>query len=420
MASITVNYNLKDAGYQNYANQKIRFTLLGTGAKSSTDYVVAKGAVISTSDSNGDGSATLYRSAESGVGDNIYEILLPGNDRIQVVTPDAASIELADLIVNHRVQASTPEVTGINTSLLTATTVDLNGGTIDGTTIGGSLAAAGTFTTLTGTTVDLNGGAIDGTTIGASSAAGGTFTAINGTSLDVGDGNITNVGDIDCDSISVADASAGLDINFGGNTGLNTINLTDNLASALDVTEGSNSYLKFTTTDSSEQIVVGKNSTFASTTIADLGTVTTADIDGGTMDGVTIGGSSAADITGEDVLANRTLGYTTGNGGSVTQNTSKSTAVTLNKTSGIITMNNATLNHDTNVEFRFNNSFIDATDVIIVNLKSAIGSSSEYIASVHEINNGYCNILLRNVSNDNGNKSDAVQLQFAIIKAVNS
>jgi hypothetical protein len=83
-------------------------------------------------------------------------------------------------------------------------------------------------------------------------------------------------------------------------------------------------------------------------------------------------------------------------------------------------MNNATLNHDTNVEFRFNNSFIDATDVIIVNVKSAIGSSSEYIASVHEINNGYCNILLRNISNDNGNKSDAVQLQFAIIKAVNS
>ena len=77
MASITVNYNLKDAGYQNYANQKIRFTLLGTGAKSSTDYVVAKGAVISTSDSNGDGSATLYRSAESGVGDIYTKYYFP-------------------------------------------------------------------------------------------------------------------------------------------------------------------------------------------------------------------------------------------------------------------------------------------------------------------------------------------------------
>ena len=419
MASITVNYNLKDAGYQNYANQKIRFTLLGTGAKASTDYVVAKGAVISTSDANGDGSATLYRSAESGVGSNIYEIALPGNDRIQVVTPDASSIELADLIVNHRVQTSTPEVTGINTASITATTVDLNGGTIDGTTIGGSSAAAGTFTTLTGTTVDLNGGAIDGTTIGASSAAAGTFTSVSGTSLDVANGNITNVGDIDCDSISIADASAGLDINFGGDTGTNLINLTDNLASALDVTEGSNSYLKFTTTDSSEQIVVGKNSTFASTTIADLGTVTTADINGGTIDSTVIGGTTPADITGEDILANRTIGYTTGQGGTITQSTSKSTGVTLNKSSGTITMNGAALAHNTNVEFTFTNSTIKA-DSVILNIKSAAGGSSEYIAQVHEIGSGSCKILLRNVSNDNNSKSDAVQLQFAVIKAVNT
>ncbi len=420
MASITVNYNLKDAGYQNYANQKIRFTLLGTGAKASTDYVVAKGAVISTSDSNGDGSATLYRTAESGVGSNIYEVLLPGNDRIQVVTPDAATIELADLIVNHRVQTSVPEVTGINTSSITATTVDLNGGTIDGTTIGGSVAAAGTFSTLTGTTVDLNGGAIDGTTIGASSAEAGTFTSLSGTSLDVANGNITNVGDIDCDSISIADASAGLDINFGGDTGTNTISLTDNLASALDVTEGSNSYLKFTTTDSSEQIVVGKNSTFASTTIADLGTVTTADIDGGTIDGAVIGGTTPADITGEDILANRTLGYTTGQGGTATQLTSKSTGVTLNAVSGQITMHNASLGHDTNVQFTLTNSFIDVTDVIIVNVKDCVGGSSEYLVGVTTVASGSCEIMLRNISNDNNSKSDAVKLQFAVIKAVNS
>lgn len=420
MASITVNYNLKDAGYQNYANQKIRFTLLGTGAKASTDYVVAKGAVISTSDSNGDGSATLYRTAESGVGSNIYEVLLPGNDRIQVVTPDTATIELADLIVNHRVQTSVPEVTGINTSSITATTVDLNGGTIDGTTIGGSVAAAGTFSTLTGTTVDLNGGAIDGTTIGASSAAAGTFTSLNGTSLDVADGNITNVGDIDCDSISIADAASGLDINFGGDTGTNTISLTDNLASALDVTEGSNSYLKFTTTDSSEQIVVGKNSTFASTTIADLGTVTTADINGGTIDGTVIGGTTPADITGEDILANRTLGYTTGQGGTATQLTSKSTGVTLNAVSGQITMHNASLGHDTNVQFTLTNSFIDITDVIIVNVKDSVGSASEYLVGVTTVASGSCEIMLRNISNDNNTKSDAVKLQFAVIKAVNS
>lgn len=418
MASITVNYNLKDAGYQNYANQKLRFTLLGAGAKASTDYVVAKGFVTSTSDANGDGSVALYRSAESGVANNIYEILLPGNERVNVVTPDASSIELADLIVNHRVQSSSPEVTGINVASVTATTCDLNGGTIDGTVIGGSSAAAGTFTNLTGTTADINGGAIDGTVIGASSAAAGTFAAITGTSLNLSEGNITNAGSIACDSISTDTASTGLDITFGTTTETNDLVIGDNIADALNIKEGSNSYLKFTTTDGSEQIVVGKNSTFASTTIADLGTVTTANIDGGTIDGSTIGGTTPADITGEDILANRTLGFTAGNGGSVVQSTSKSTGVTLDKTNGAITMSNAALAHDTNVQFTLTNSFIAATDVVIVNVKNCVGSSSEYLVGVTTVAAGSCEIMLRNISNDNSSKSDAVQLNFALIKAV--
>ena len=183
MASITVNYNLKDAGYANYASQTIRFTLMGSGAKSSTDYVVAKGFVESTSDANGDGSVTLYRTALSGIANNFYEVLLPGGDRQNIVTPDSSTIELAELLTNHRVSASTPETTGINTASITATTCDLNGGTIDGTVIGGSSAAAGTFTALTGTSL--------------------STTAIS---------------------------------------------LTDNLSTALDIKEGSNSYLKFTST----------------------------------------------------------------------------------------------------------------------------------------------------------------------------
>ena len=59
---------------------------------------------------------------------------------------------------------------------------------------------------------------IDGI-IGANSAAAGTFAAIVGTSLSVSNGNITNVGSIACDSVVIADATVGLDIVFGGNTG---------------------------------------------------------------------------------------------------------------------------------------------------------------------------------------------------------
>ena len=157
--------------------------------------------------------------------------------------------------------------------------------TFNGTTI----ADLGTVTT-----ANIDGGSIDGTTIGANSAAAGTFTDIVGTSLNVSDGNITNVGSIACDSVVVDDATAGLDVVFGGNTSKNKITLTDNLADALNITEGSNSYIKFKTTDDSEQIIFGKNSTFNGTTIADLGTVTTANIDGGSIDGTTIGANSAA------------------------------------------------------------------------------------------------------------------------------
>ena len=88
---------------------------------------------------------------------------------------------------------------------------------------------------------------------------GSNLYLVAGTSVDFADGNITNVGDVDCDSISIADAAVGLDINFGGNTTLNKITLTDNLADALNINEGGTSYMKFVTTNSSEVIITGKD-----------------------------------------------------------------------------------------------------------------------------------------------------------------
>jgi hypothetical protein len=106
--------------------------------------------------------------------------------------------------------------------------------------------------------------------------------------LDVGDNNITNVGNIALDSISADGTQIDIDI-------------TDNTASAFTISEGANNYIAITTTDGSELITVSKNSTFAGTTIADLGVVTTVDINGGTIDGVTIGGASAGAITGTTI-----------------------------------------------------------------------------------------------------------------------
>ena len=89
------------------------------------------------------------------------------------------------------------------TGTTTLATVDINGGAVDGTTIGASSAAAGTFTNLTAsgtvnfngatvsnlgtiTTANLDGGSIDGAVIGANTAAAGTFTALAASSATVG------------------------------------------------------------------------------------------------------------------------------------------------------------------------------------------------------------------------------------------
>jgi len=93
-----------------------------------------------------------------------------------------------------------------------------------------------------------------------------------------GDQNITNVGDIALDTISADGTTIG-------------ITLTDNTAAALDIKEGSNSYLKFDTTDSSELITAGEAFTVAS---GKTFTTDTADINGGAIDGTTIGAASAA------------------------------------------------------------------------------------------------------------------------------
>jgi len=107
------------------------------------------------------------------------------------------------------------------------------------------------------TTMDLNGGSIDGVTIGAASAAAGTFAAMVATSGDFSNGNIGNVGDIDCDTISVADAANGLQVQFGGATTTNKITLEDNLGEALTIEQGGNNYILFETTNDEETIVFG-------------------------------------------------------------------------------------------------------------------------------------------------------------------
>ena len=200
------------------------------------------------------------------------------------------------------------------------------------------------------------GGTISSTTI--DSLAG---------NLSLGDNNITNVGDINCDSISVDDAATGLNIDLsGGNTTKNKITLRDNLEDALNINENGNSYLKFVTTDGSESIVFGKNSTFNGTTIADLGTVTTVDINGGTIDGttiatsnITVGSGKTLDVAdGTLTLANNQISGDKVEGGTIA-------SITISQLGGAMDCNSQAM---TNVN-------INGGDIALTNIIVGLGNS---------------------------------------------
>ena len=124
-----------------------------------------------------------------------------------------------------------------NIETAVATKVDETGGTATGLTLSG---------TTTISSADINGGAIDATTIGANTAAAITGTTITGTTVK-------------------------------GTTSLQT------------------PLIEFTDGDDAITIADG-----GGVTIGDL-TATTADIDGGTVDGAVIGGTTPAAITGTTV-----------------------------------------------------------------------------------------------------------------------
>jgi hypothetical protein len=131
---------------------------------------------------------------------------------------------------------------------------------------------------------------------------------------------------------------------------------------------------------------------------------------------VTKAGAVTAASSVKSTSASGGVGYATGAGGAETQLTSKSTTVVLNKICGTITMHNATLAHQTPVAFTLTNSVIEATDVVAVCVKSG-GTAGAYLVNAGAVAAGSCSITLFNCQTA-GNLSEAVVLQFAVIKAV--
>ena len=130
------------------------------------------------------------------------------------------------------------------------------------------------------------------------------------------------------------------------------------------------------------------------------------------IDGGTIGAVTPSTVVGTTVYATSEIGYAAAAQGAVTQLTSKSTAVTLNASAGVITMNNASLATATNATFTLNNSTIGAKDAVILTISGGQTTPGSYNVFANALAAGSVSITLRNISG--GSLSEAIVVNFAV------
>ena len=129
------------------------------------------------------------------------------------------------------------------------------------------------------------------------------------------------------------------------------------------------------------------------------------------------GGTAANAFSGDvNIFGAGKLGYTTGSGGTVTQATSRTTAVTLNKTNGSITLVSAA-GSATYQSFVVLNSTVSATDVIVLSMQDSISALNSYNLIPYGVGAGFFGIRVAAVS---GTVTEAPTINFAVIKAVNA
>ena len=288
-------------------------TIKGTTIDATTDFTI-DGLVLTADTITNDANLTMDLAGDLAIDVDGGDVVIT-DDGADILTINATTISgsatssgsFAHIAVNS-VSASRIELDNIQGNWTNAgntvadlgsiTTADINGGTVDGATIGAS-----SHTTIKGTTIDATADfTIGGTVITDNTITDdGTLVIASTTATSFSDGNITNVGDIALDTISADDGSS---LSFSNNW------------------------------------------TNAGRTVADLGIVTTVDINGGSIDGTTIGAASAvagtfAAIVGTtiDATTDFTIGSTVITDDSIVMTpTSGDTATIAASTNGALTI----------------------------------------------------------------------------------
>jgi hypothetical protein len=119
-----------------------------------------------------------------------------------------------------------------------------------------------------------------------------------------------------------------------------------------------------------------------------------------------------AGVSKAQIDANGNIGYITGAGGAVSQMTSRTTSVILNKSTGQITMVSG---NSSALTFTVNNTMVAATDVILLSVSS---STNLYLVSVTAVRSNSFDIYFQILNATP--VADAPVINFAVIKGANS
>lgn len=119
------------------------------------------------------------------------------------------------------------------------------------------------------------------------------------------------------------------------------------------------------------------------------------------------------------LITDNGVGYSTGIGGTVTQITSRSTGVILNKPCGTITTDSTSLAAGAEATFTVTNSAVAASDTVVVSIQSGGTTPGSTWVHVTAVAAGSFALTVSNLHATTADTA-ALVINFAVVKAVTS